>query len=183
MKEQLSGAPKHYGSYSVTIGSEATSHKNYSVTVGSNAENHSTYGIAIGSSSVTNENKTDSIVIGHSAKSLGSYSTAIGPNATLNDDGTVLLQTYDAQTKQYTLLYLIGAGTPLATTYYEDGSACLGYVVKQGNGTILECGTRRLSDLLIDNTAIATTSLESNPTPFMPTGITDPIIEPEAEEN
>ena len=151
--------------------------------MGNNAENHSTYGIAIGSHGGTNENKTDSIAIGHSAKSLGSYSTAIGSRATLNDDGIVLLQTYDAQTKQYTLFYLIGAGTPLATTYYEDGSACLGYVIKQGNGTILECGTRRLSDLLTDNTAIATTSLESNPTPFMPTGITEPIIEDIPEEN
>ena len=71
----------------------------------------------------------------------------------------------------------MGSGSPLATTY-EDGEACLGYVVKDSDGNVTACGTRKLSELLTNNTAFAPAALDleaSAPTPFLPTGITEPI--------
>ena len=76
-----------------------------------------------------------------------------------------------------TLLYLIGANSPLATTY-ENGEACLGFVVKDTSGNVLSSGTRKLSELLTNNTAFSPASMDLDadpPTPFLPTGAMEPI--------
>jgi hypothetical protein len=57
--------------------------------------------------------------------------------------------------------------------------------VRDKNGNITECGTRKLSELLTNNTAFAPATLDLDsdpPTPFLPTGITEPWDEPEQVE-
>lgn len=104
----------------------------------------------------------------------------IGNSITLKDPSTAVLAVFTQQDVTQTLLYLIGAGSSLANTY-ENGEACLGYVVKDSSGNILACGTRKLSELLTNNTAFAPAA-DDEATPFMPTGITDPIEFPEELE-
>ncbi|MBQ4636245.1 MAG: hypothetical protein IJB64_07400 [Akkermansia sp.] len=102
---------------------------------------------------------------------------ALGRKVINKDEQAMVLGTLSANDATQTLFYIIGAGSPLATTY-EDGEACLGYVVKESNGNILACGTRKLSELLTNNTAFAPAALDLDApasTPFLPTGITDPI--------
>jgi hypothetical protein len=83
-----------------------------------------------------------------------------------------------------TRLYLLKAKSPLAEQY-EGGAAALGYIVRDRSGNVLECGTRKLSELLTNNTAFAPATLDLDsdpPTPFLPTGITEPWEEPERVE-
>ena len=123
--------------------------------------------------------------VGYKAQATVPYSMALGYKAKVADTGATVIGAWDGSYSKQTLLYLIGSGSPLATTY-EDGAACLGYVVKDTNGNIIECGTRKLSELLTNNTAFAPASMDLDapaPTPFMPTGITDPIEPPAELEN
>lgn len=125
--------------------------------------------------------KHRTIVVGAHASVKAYGGTAIGFAVTLNDPSTAVIAVKTEQNVTQTLLYLIGAGSPLATTY-ENGEACLGYVVKDTSGNILACGTRKLSEILTNNTAFAPASLDLDapaPTPFLPTGIMEPIEMPE----
>lgn len=170
---------------SVTIGNSARSYANASVVVGgqariyNNSVSRSVNGIVIGSSSNVGSGY-NSMVIGANSNVSGSRGSVIGPSAALKDESVMLLSVLHgsgANTTSQTLLYLMAANSPLATTY-ENGEACLGYVVKDSSGNILACGTRKLSELLTNNTAFAPAALDLDapaPTPFLPTGITDPI--------
>lgn len=116
-------------------------------------------------------------VLGGSAQVTKVGGMALGRKVINKDEQAMVLGTLSANDATQTLFYIIGAGSPLATTY-EDGEACLGYVVKESNGNILACGTRKLSELLTNNTNFAPAALDLDapaPTPFLPTGITDPI--------
>ena len=154
----------------ITIGRSSTASA-YSVSLGANAKTY-IHGIAIGKSSVA----------------TAKFSTAIGVGSKAADKGVVAISAwndssgFDNATIQ-TQLYLIGAGSTLANTY-EGGEACLGYVTKQTNGTVLACGTRKLSELLTNNTAFAPAAMDLDadpPTPFLPTGALEPIELPEPE--
>lgn len=124
--------------------------------------------------------------LGNGAFATGSYSAAFGGGAggmalgrkVINhDEQAMVLGTISADDATQTLFYIVGAGSPLATTY-EDGEAFLGYVVKDSSGNISACGTRKLSEILTNNTAFAPASLDLDapaPTPFLPTGISAPI--------
>lgn len=136
--------------------------------------------------------------VGYSARAEGQGSIAINGQATkhrsisfntkLQDASTccIGINAWDAPNLS-TLFYIVGASSPLANTYYGDengqnGAAFLGYVVKEQNGNILECGTKKLRDLLNENTAWAPAALDLDapaPTPFLPTGIMDPVELPE----
>lgn len=162
--------------WSVAIGAGAHAYESQSVVVGDGANSHNAYTCAIGRSSLV-QGGSYSIALGGKAKVYKSGAIALGYNAKVNDAGAAVISALDTQGKSQTLFYIIGKNTPLANTY-EDGMACLGYVVKAEDGTILECGTRKLSELLTNNTNFAPTSLDPDapePTPFMPAGITDPI--------
>lgn len=167
---------------SVAIGNLARCREgSYGVAIGYNSVAVSSYSSALGSGTWAAKN---SIGIGKSAQARVANTVAIGSNVTVNDSGATCLSTFDSADTQQTLLYLIGAGSSLATTY-EDGEACLGYVVKDTAGNILACGTRKLSELLTNNTNFTPTSLDPDapePTPFLPTGITEPIVFEEPEE-
>lgn len=124
------------------------------------------------------------VSLGDSAQSSAVNSAALGYKARNADAGTVLIAANDGaganKANSFTYLYLIGAGSPLATSY-EGGEACLGYVVKDASGNVSACGTRKLSELLANNTAFAPASLDLDapaPTPFLPTGIWDDLTAP-----
>lgn len=141
-------------------------------------------GVSIG---CDNKAGSSAVALGDSAQASAVNSAALGYKAKNADAGAVLIAANDgagANSGWFTYLYLIGAGSPLAATY-EGGAACLGYVVKDKNGNIAERGTRKLSELLTNNTDFTPASLDPDapePTPFTPTGITDPIEFPEEPE-
>lgn len=131
-----------------------------------------------------------SIAIGTDAEVTADRSTAIGMSSTAKDPGVTVIAAWgnlDAWAETYykqTCLYLMSEGSTLANTY-EDGKACLGYVTKNGSGNVLAAGTRKLSELLTNNTTFAPASLDPEAEPpkvFLPTGATDPIELPEMEE-
>lgn len=124
------------------------------------------------------------VAVGDSAQSSAVNSAALGYKARNADAGTVLIAANDGaganNANSFTYLYLIGAGSPLAMSY-EGGEACLGYVVKDASGNVSACGTRKLSELLTNNTAFAPAALDLDapaPTPFLPTGIWDDLTAP-----
>lgn len=181
---------KNYTERGVTIGCGASGYYG-ATTIGLNAQCGNYYSCAYGIDSKAGG--MGSIAIGSSAQTTTNLSTAIGMGTVVKDSGvtaigcnTQISWTNQGDNNIQTILYLIGATTALANKY-EDGAACLGYVVKKKDGTILECGTKKLSELLTNNTAFAPTSMglddEPTPTPFLPTGITDPIIFPEKPLN
>lgn len=133
----------------------------------------------------TNANEKNTMALGFEAKSTAAVATAIGTKATVADAGVTCISAWDSTNlTTQTQFYLIGAGSALATTY-EGGEACLGYVVKDTSGNILFCGTRKLSELLTNNTAFAPAALDLDapaPTPFLPTGIMEPIVFDEPDD-
>lgn len=163
------------------VGYDATASGMYALAVGCLAQAKESYAAALGYNAIAARTAT---VLGSYAQALGQASTAIGYFARNNDAGTILLRTSTASENIGTYFYIIGANSELANTY-EDGEACLGYVVKGINGTILACGTRKLSELLTNNTTFAPASLDLEAEPpkvFMPTGILDPEPEPKLPE-
>ncbi len=152
---------------------------NYCTCVGHKASSNAAFGTAVGYGSSSHD---CSVSVGVFSRCFKPAGFSIGYNGSNDDLGVGLLSVSDGRNASVnTRLYLIGANTPLANKY-EDGAACLGYVVKDNNGNILECGTRKLSELLTNNSAFEPTSMDLDapaPTPFMPTGITDPIEWPE----
>lgn len=138
-------------------------------------------GVSIG---CDNKAGSSAVALGDSAQASGVNSAALGYKARNADAGSVLVAANDGaganSASLFTYLYLIGAGSPLATTY-EGGEACLGYVVKDASGNVSACGTRKLSELLTNNTAFAPAMLDLDspaPTPFLPTGIWDDLTAP-----
>jgi hypothetical protein len=131
------------------------------------------------------EGGTNCSSFGYKAIATAAASMALGSLVKAQDVGvTVIGANSDGSNSEnylQTLFYIVGAGSPLAVTY-EDGEACLGYVVKDKNGNISACGTRKLSELLTNNTAFAPAMLDLDspaPTPFLPTGIMEPLVDPE----
>lgn len=153
----------------------------YSVAIGAYSS-ASNYSVATGTYSSAG---SYSIAIGYNTKvpSGTSYASAYGTSVNAADKGVTVIAAWNDDGTTQTLLYLMGAGSTLATTY-EGGEACMGYVVKDTEGNVSACGTQKLSALFPNNTAWATTSLDDEtPTPFLPTGATDPIEFPELEED
>lgn len=173
----------------VTIGKEARTGGAVAVGKGAKAGQQS---VAIGFNASAN-NAEHSVAAGYGASTAAAnYSIAIGRadaaskpsgqvlgySAKLNNKGCTLIGTWESEARTVqTLLYIIAAGSELATQY-EGGEACLGYVVKESSGNVLACGTRKLSELLTTNTAFAPAALALDadpPTPFLPEGIMEPV--------
>lgn len=118
------------------------------------------------------------VSVGCQIDTSGDYAAAFGSRTRNKDKFTTVIGCYNKDEDTFTQLYVMSAGSPLANTY-EDGAAALGYVVKnRTTNTIIECGTRKLSELLTNNTAFAPAALglddEPTPGPFLPTGILEP---------
>lgn len=169
-----------YSSDSVSIGCESKASYMRAMAIGRSAKAEAMWSTAIGSSSTASHQKATAIGYGSSA--TGERSISIGFSSKAADSGVCVLSAWDSQQLKQTQLYLIGAGSPLANTY-EGGEACLGYITKDKDGNILAAGTRKLSELLTNNTTFAPASLDGDEAKvFLPSGATDPIVEPEIEE-
>lgn len=168
------------------IGYAAYIQGSFATSIGGRSEAKGTNSSAFGNSAETTQ--VYATALGSAARAKGKNTTAVGANIIAADDSVVCLGSLafgDGFTKiSQTNLYLISAGSPLANTY-ENGEACLGYLVKDMSGNVLACGTRKLSELLTNNTAFAPASMDLDadpPTPFLPTGAMEPIEFPEPEE-
>lgn len=158
------GRSSFAGSYAVAIGDGATT---------------DTGSIAIGKG--VSSKGGDAVCLGAYTQTKGRNSAAIGKGIKVTESGVAVVGAWTAEDDKLVQLYIIAPGSPLANTY-ENGAACLGYVAKDKNGNVLECGTRKLSELLTNNTAFAPAALDLDapaPTPFLPTGIMEPIEFPE----
>lgn len=165
-----------YGS-STRFGRGATA-ESYSVTIGDGAWT-GMGAISLGKNAGASGG--NAVVLGAYSKATKDYTSVLGSTLALQDEGCVLIGAWNKARTQVVQLYLICGDTPLANTY-EDNAACLGYVVKDASGNIIACGTRKLSELLTNNTAFAPASMDLDadpPTPFLPTGIMEPIELPE----
>ena len=116
-------------------------------------------GIAVGNNSTAN--KIGSASIGYKSKVDGEYANLFGsncfnynPNTTVI--GSVILDTNTGDVLKRTQLYLIPEGSELANECYPNAvsgrNACLGFAVFDSDNNIIQKGTRKLSDLFIDNT-------------------------------
>lgn len=167
--------------YATALGSDSSAEGYSSVAIGLNAQARAMGTIAFPGCYV---DAAGSRAFGDTIIVRSKNVTAVGSSHTVADAGVLTLSAgwSDANYKSYrTILYLISAGSDLANQY-EDGAAALGYVVRDASGNITECGTRKLSELLTNNTAFAPTNIDLDapiPTPFLPTGITEPWEEPE----
>ena len=181
----------------IIIGKEAedTYKSNTNITIGSNAKSYSIAATTIGSRAQGSQSSVTigtnaytfnfSIAIGASAQAKGKYTTALGHAATVSDYGATVIRS-TAEDGTYTQLYFSGANTPLANEYY-NGEALMGYTVTDTAGTVLACGTRRLSELFTDNTLTQPASLDENgewvqPKVFHPSDLDLPHEEPSEPE-
>ena len=172
---------KALGSQSVAVGVDVASDGDYASAFGRMARCSSFGGIAIGSGNASG--LVSAMAIGSGAVASKSFSVAFGYEAASKDKGVVAIAAWGGNPDSahgvniQTTLYLIGQNSPLSNTY-ENGEACLGYVTKNADGTVLAAGTRKLSELLTNNTTFAPASLDLEAEPpkvFLPTGATDPI--------
>ena len=179
---------KATGDYSNAIGNNSTSSGLYSSALGQSTTCSGNRSVAVGNAAQATTWATTAL--GDYAQAKGFYGVAIGANSRANDQGMICLTTGNSNNNQtgiLTYFYIVGANTTLANKYYGDenganGEAFLGYVVKMFDGTVLMCGTKKLSELCNENTAFAPASMDLDvpaPTPFLPTGATDPIEFPE----
>lgn len=143
-------------------------------------------------SNATKATGDDSMAIGSHTQATVRGAIAIGHSVKLADENVICIggmnatngSTNESHLLLDTRLYLLKAKSPLAERY-EGGAAALGYIVRDYDGNVIECGTRKLSELLTNNTAFAPAMLDLDsdpPTPFLPTGITEPWEEPERVE-
>lgn len=197
-QDSISAVAKGSGSVALGTHVQANSSDGYATALGSDSLAEGYSSVAIGLNSRAKARATvafpgcyvDAAYSSAFGNSIAVHSedvTAVGFSHTVADSGVLTLSAgwTDDKWKNYrTILYLISAGSDLANQY-EDGAAALGYVVRDKNGNITECGTRKLSELLTNNTAFAPATLDLDsdpPTPFLPTGITEPWEEPERVE-
>lgn len=166
-----------FNSASLALGRNASAGP-YGVCLGDGARG-TTGGMALGMAAKANG--LSSLVLGANSNASKTKTVVIGSNVSLKDEGCAVIGAWNETSTQVVQLYLINGGTPLANAY-EEGAACLGYVVKDKDGNISACGTRKLSELLTNHGAFAPAALDLDapaPTPFLPTGIMDPIEFPE----
>lgn len=126
--------------------------------------------------------------LGTNAKA-GTYSTAIGFGCVNKNTGTTSIKqtsvdyTTNPRTNYATQFYIMGANSSLAVQY-EDGEACMGYVVKnETTGEILAAGTQKLSVLFPNNSTFQPATIDENgewvmPKVFHPSDLDLPIEEP-----
>lgn len=121
------------------------------------------------------------------AATAGKYSTAIGYECQNANIGTTSFKQRKNGGQTYTQFYILAAESALATEY-EDGEACMGYVVKNATtGELLAAGTQKLSVLFPNNSGFQpmALSLDDEMTPpkvFHPSDLDLPQEEPSEPE-
>lgn len=193
------GAVIEESAYAIAIGaSSGRSDSKNSLSIGVHARAAGNGAIAIGCGGDSNEGWMSGSVNGYHyawATAYGQGATAIGLGTDARGDGAIAIGNYIVNSNPYSIvlgggaqgqnrdemlttrLFLMPAGSPLANKY-EDGAACMGYTVQRGPVTdyldgsdyIIECGTRKLSEIFTNNTAFAPMALdlEEEHTPFNP---------------
>lgn len=154
------GRSSFAGSYAVAIGDGATT---------------DTGSIAFGKG--VSSKGGDAVCLGAYSQTKGRNSSAIGKGIKVTESGVAVVGAWTAEDDKVVQLYIIAPGSPLSNTY-ENGAACLGYVAKDKTGNVLECGTRKLSELLTNNTAFAPAAMDLDadpPTPFLPAGTMEAV--------
>ena len=155
-----------------------------SIALGANSTVHGDASYAIGSSS---ESATGGMAIGTSAKA-GDYSTALGYQCINRNNGTLAFRQEKSMGETYTQFYIMAAESPLAVQY-EEGEACMGYVVKnKTTGELVAAGTQKLSVLFPNNSTFqpAAMGLDDEyvvPKVFHPADLDLPIEEPTEPED
>lgn len=128
--------------------------------------------------------ETAGFALGSEAKA-GTYSTAIGYTCVNKNTGTTAIKQSckNNDTKYATQFYIMGANSPLAVEY-EDGEACMGYVVRnEDTGELLAAGTQKLSVLFPNNSTFQPATVDENgewviPKVFHPSDLDLPVEEP-----
>lgn len=176
------GSETYYRGVSIGLNSYAGGQ---SVSLGNNAKARGIHhNIAIGEGATTSY--LYNMSFGNYATTNGMFTTAIGYKAYNADNYTLCLASggFDISKTQ---LYLCGANTPLANEY-ENGAAMMGYVVYDTDGkTILESGTRKLSELFTNNSTFQPATTDENgewvmPKVFHPSNLDMPVEEPTEPE-
>lgn len=185
--------------YAVAIGASAghAESKN-SLSIGVQAAAAGNGAIAIGGGGDADEGWMNDSINGYNyawTTANGQGATAIGLSARARGDGAIAIGNYVSNCNSHSIvlgggaqgrdrdemlttrLFLMPAGSPLANKY-EDGAACMGYTVQRGpvwdvydgSESIIECGTRKLSEIFTNNTAFAPMALDPDVehTPFNP---------------
>ena len=169
--------PNTYMGYGVKTAANATKGGG-NVIIGTTTEDVDTENsISVGVDNNAGQSTSHNIVIGSETSSIGNNSTLIGSHLINEDDNVIVLGTTvgDSTSAKQTLLYIVGANSPLATKY-ENGNAFMGFVVRDGNGDVIKCGTKALHEIFTNNTNTSVVS-------FMPTGLPGkPIFEEDDDE-
>lgn len=155
-----------------------------SIALGTNSTVRGDASYAIGSGSAS---ATGGMAIGTGAKA-GEYSTAFGYQCINRNNGTMAFRQETSRGETYTQFYIMAAESPLAVQY-EEGEACMGYVVKnKTTGELLAAGTQKLSVLFPNNSTFQPAMLGLDdeyvpPKVFHPSDLDMPIEEPTAPED
>lgn len=139
---------------SIAIGETATASNGIAIGRSTYADN----GIAVGNNGAAN--KAGSVSIGYNSKVDGKYANLFGSNCFNYNPSTTVIGSVvlgdRSDVLKRTQLYLIPEGSELANQCYPNAvnghNACLGFAVFDSDNNIIQKGTRKLSDLLIDNT-------------------------------
>lgn len=175
--------------YAIAIGASAghVDSKN-SLSIGVHSEAAGNGALAIGCGGDADEGWLNNSINGYGyawTEAYGQGATAIGLSTYAKGDGAIAIGNYVVNSNPHSIvlgggaqgtkrdemlttrLFLMPAGSPLANKY-EGGAACMGYTVQQGpvrdfedvSTSIIECGTRKLSEIFTNNTAFAPASLD-----------------------
>lgn len=128
----------------------------FGIAIGNNATGNN--GIAVGVNSAAD--KTGSVSIGYNSKVDGKCANLFGSNCFNYNPSTTVIGSVvlgdRSDVLKRTQLYLIPEGSELANQCYPNAvnghNACLGFAVFDSDNNIIQKGTRKLSDLFIDNT-------------------------------
>lgn len=160
------------GEFAISIGRWSYAGGNYSIAIGGGHDVHRTSATDwVDCSAAASEES--SVALGINTKSYARNAVALGNDLTVYDqDVTVLGGRPSGYDKNTTRIYIMPEGSALANTY-EDGRASIGYIVIDKDNTIIESGTRKLSELLTNNSSFAPAVMsledEAQPTVFTPT--------------
>lgn len=206
------GADAFAGDDSTSLGYDSDAEYE-GVAIGTMTRAYCTGSIAIGGTSYDSESTDNCGILTHvQTIANGDAAIAIGRHTYASANGAIAIGNYIANynadsivlgarpgeqnlsTCLTTRLFIMPAGSALANKY-EGGAACMGYTVQQGDiygtstGTgeslIIECGTRKLSEIFTNNTAFAPAALDPDVEhmPFNPDAEALPLPIPEREQS
>lgn len=171
---------------SVNIGHQTSCQGTHTICIGADACTYGNRAIAIGSGNDYDRLQTNtffscytyargdsSVAIGVNTHVRANNSVALGNDIHVADkDVTVLGGRPLGSNNKTTRFYILPEGSALAEKY-ENGKAALAYAVTDDDNNLIESGTRKLAELLTNNStftpAVMSLDDEEQPTVFIPT--------------